>query len=76
MEVEALDESLMKTKPLPNQSIQGPRTDIGGTLGENTLKGLVKPMHKFVKLVHKISSKMQKPKTYNKAIHDPVYGNQ
>lgn len=32
-------------------------------------------MHKFAKLMTKISSKMHKPKTYNKAVNNLIYNN-
>lgn len=53
-----------------------PKTHLGGTSSKNPLRdGLVKPVHKFAKLVTGISSKMRDPKTYGKAINDYIYGN-
>ena len=52
------------------------RTDLDGTIGENPLEEqLVRPMYGFPKSVTKTSSKIQEPKTYNKAINDPLYRN-
>lgn len=50
-----------------------PKIDRGGTLYESQI-GFIKPVHKLAKFVNKISSKVYKPKTYNKAINDSIYG--
>lgn len=53
-----------------------PKIDLGRTLDEKPLRNrLVKPMHKFSKLVIKTNSKVQKPKTYNKTINNSIYRN-
>ena len=39
------------------------------------MERLVKLAQEFAKLVTKTSSKVQKPKTYNEAINDPIHGN-
>lgn len=52
------------------------KTDLGGTLGKNLLRNrLVRLARKFAKSVTETSSKVQKPKTYDKAINDPIYRN-
>lgn len=62
----------MKIQPLDPK----PKTNLGRTLGENLLKKqLIRSMYEFAKLVTKTSSKIQEPKTYNKAINDLIYGN-
>lgn len=51
-----------------------PRIDQGGIIGKSLVR-LVRPMHKFAKLVTKTSSKVCEPKTYNEAVNDPILGN-
>ena len=77
VEVEALNESLMRTEgPQDRLVTQRPRTNLGWTIGENLSDGLVRPVHfEFAKSVTETSSKMREPKTYNKAINDLVYEN-
>lgn len=53
-----------------------PRDDLSKTSSKNSLgDGLVRPMYEFAKSVTEISSKMQEPKIYNKAINNLIYGN-
>lgn len=54
-----------------------PKTDLRGTLGKNLLvkDGLVRFVYKSAKSVTKTSSKVQEPKTYNKATHNLIYRN-
>lgn len=53
-----------------------PKIDLSATLGKYLLRDeLVRPTYKFAKLVTKINSKVQEPKTYNKVINDLIYGN-
>lgn len=54
-----------------------PKTDLCGTLSKNLLikDGLVRLAYKFAKSVTKTSSKVQEPKTYDKATHNLIYGN-
>lgn len=53
-----------------------PKTDLGRILGKNSLRdGLIRPIYKFIKSVTKTNNKVQKPKTYNKVINNPIYGN-
>ena len=75
VEVEAPNESRMRTED-PHNQIKKPRTDIGGTSGKNPhTEWLVRPVHEFAKLVAETSSKVQEPKTYDEAISDPIHGN-
>lgn len=76
MDIEALNEDLMRTENLHDPSVQKPRIDLGKTLGKNSLVDrVVRPTRKFIKLVIKISSKVREPKTYNETINNLVYGN-
>ena len=77
VEVEALNESLMRTEgPQDWLVTQRTKTNLGGTIGENPSDGLVRPMHfEFAKSVTETSSKMGEPKTYDKAINDSIYEN-
>lgn len=53
-----------------------PRTDLGGTSGVNPLgDGFVRPAYEFAKSVTETSSKVQKLKTYNEAINNPIHRN-
>ena len=53
-----------------------PRIDLGEILGKNPLgDGLVRPARKFAKSVTETNSKVREPKTYDKAINDPIHGN-
>lgn len=52
-----------------------PRTDLGKTSGENPSDGLVRPAQELVKLVIETSSKMCKPKTYNKLVNNSINRN-
>lgn len=62
----------MKTHPPLDSK---PRTNLGGTSGRNPLvgDGLVSPVYKIAKLVIKTSSKVQKPKIYDKAINNLLH---
>lgn len=60
---------------LYNQLVQGSKTDLSKISSKNSLKGLVKPMYKFAKLVIKTNNKVQEPKTYDQAINNLVYKN-
>ena len=51
------------------------RTDLDGISGKNSADRLVRPVQELAKSVTETSSKVQKPKTYNKAINDSIYGN-
>ena len=51
------------------------RTDLVGTSGKNPADGLVRPAQELTKSVTETSSKVRQPKTYDKAINDPVHGN-
>ena len=75
--VEALNESSMRNEgPQDRFVIQRPRTDLGGTIGENLLDRLVRPAYiEFAKSVTETSSKVREPKTYNKTISKSIYGN-
>ena len=74
VEVEAPNESTMRTEGLYNQ-IQKPKIDLGGILGENlSVEELVKPALKFAESVIETSSKVREPKTYNKAISNLIHG--
>ena len=77
VEVEALNESSMRTEgPQDRLVIQRPRTDLGGTIGENSSDGLVNLVYlEFAKLVTKTSSKLREPKTYDEASNNPIHGN-
>lgn len=75
VEVEGLDESAMRIKGPHNQLVQKPRTDVGGTSGENPSEGLVRPARECAKSVTETSSKVREPKIYDEAIHDSVHGN-
>ena len=75
VEVEAPNESRMRTEGLHNQ-IQRPKIDLGGTSGENpSAEGLVRPVREFAKSVTETSSKVREPKTYDEAISNPIHGN-
>lgn len=51
-----------------------PRTDLDGISNKNSLRNrLVKSAYKVAKSVIETSSKVQEPKTYNKAINNPIY---
>lgn len=53
-----------------------PKTDLSRISSKNILADeLVKPIYKFVKQITKTSSNVWEPKTYNKIINDPIYGN-
>ena len=54
---------------------QRPKTDPGGTSGENPSDGLVRPTQELAKSVPKTSSKVREPKTYDEAINDRINGN-
>ena len=77
VKVEALNESLMRTQgPQDRLVTQRPRTDLGGTIGENFSDELVRPAHlKYFKSVDETSSKVQESKTYDEAISNFVHGN-
>ena len=77
VEVEALNESSMRTKgPQDRLVIQRPRIDLGRTTGENFLDGLVRPADlKFTKSVTETSCKVREPKTYDETFNDPIYEN-
>ena len=82
MEVEALDENLtvgrlgMRVEgPHDPPLARRPKTDLGGTSGENTSDGLVRPAQELAKSVTETSSKVREPKTYDEAINDPIKGN-
>lgn len=52
------------------------RTHLDEISGKNSLKDrLVRLMYKFAKSITETSSKLQEPKTYNKAINHPIYRN-
>ena len=51
------------------------RTDPSGTLGENPSDGLIRPAQELAKSVTETSSKVHEPKTYNKAVNNPINGN-
>lgn len=48
--------------------IERPKTDQDRTLGKNLLKELIRLLHKLAKSVTKTSSKLRKPKIYNKLL--------
>lgn len=53
-----------------------PKKNLGGTSSKNLLGNrLVRSAYKFEKLVIETSSKVRKPKTYNKAINNHIYEN-
>lgn len=52
-----------------------PKTDLSKTSGENPLDRLIKPVRELAKSVTETSSKMRKPKTYNKAANNQINGN-
>lgn len=55
---------------------QEPKIYLNRILSNNCLgDGLIRPVYKFAKLVTKTKSKMQKPKTYDKAMNDPINEN-
>lgn len=73
-----LAQAIVKTKYMKIYLLHNlkPKTDLGRTPGKNSLSDrLVKPLYKFAKSVTEISSKVQEPKTYDKAINDSIYGN-
>lgn len=52
------------------------RTNLGRTSNKNFLGDrLIKSVYKFAKLVIETNSKVQEPKTYNKAINDLIHRN-
>ena len=52
------------------------KANLGSTSGKNPLaEGLIRPAQKFAKSRTKTSSKVQKHKTYNKIINNPIYEN-
>lgn len=52
------------------------KTHLSQTLGKKLFaKELVRSLYKFVKLVTKTGSKVQKPKTYNESINNLSYVN-
>ena len=51
------------------------RTDLGGRSDKNLTDRLVRLVREFAKSVIETSSKVQKPKTYDEAINEPVHGN-
>ena len=60
----------------PHNQIQKPRTNLGGTSGNNPpAEGLVKLALEFAKSVPKTGSKVQESKTYNKVISNPIHEN-
>ena len=73
VEVEAPNESRMRTEG-PHNQVQKPKTDLSGTSGENLpVEGLLKPARKFAKSVIETSSKVQEAKTSDEAISDLIY---
>ena len=64
----------MRTQPPLNPKS---RTDLVATTGENppVIDGLVKPAYEVAKSITKTSSKVQEPKTYNKARDNLIHGN-
>lgn len=70
------DVSLIKTKTLHNWLLQKPRTELGGTSDKNLLiKGLVRLVQEFARLVTEYCSKAQESKSYDEVINDLIYGN-
>lgn len=63
MEVEAIDETIIRTESLHNQLVIRPSTDLVEISDKNPPKELVRLVHKFIKLVTKISNKVQELKT-------------
>lgn len=52
------------------------KIDLDGTSSKNPLRnGLVRPLHKFAKLITKTNSKMQELKTNDKIINNSIYEN-
>lgn len=52
------------------------RTHLDGISGKNPLRDrLVRLVYTFTKSITETSSKLQEPKTYNKAINHPIYRN-
>ena len=72
-----LAQAIMQTKRMRIHPPHNPksRTDLGRTLSKNLANGLVRPTQELTKSVTKTSSKVWKPKIYDEAINDPVYGN-
>ena len=54
---------------------QTPRTNPGGTSGENPSDGLIRPAQELAKSVTETSSKVREPKTYDEAVNYPINGN-
>lgn len=54
--------------------VQRPRINQGRTSGKSLLR-LVRLACKLAKLMTETSSKVRKPKTYDKAINDSIYSN-
>ena len=77
MEVETLNESLVRTEGLQDRLVtQKPRTGLSGTIGEKPPDRLVRLVNlKFAKSVTETSSKVRELKTYNEAINILVHGN-
>ena len=77
VEVEALNESLMRTEgPQDRLVTQTQRTDLGETTGKNPSDRLVRPAQlKFAKSVTETSNKVREPKTYDETINNPIHGN-
>lgn len=76
VKVEALNESLMGAESPQNRLVtQKLRTNLGRTSSENPLERLMRPVQEFAKSITETSSKLCKPKTYNKAINNAVYKN-
>lgn len=76
MDIQAFNKDLMKIEDLYNPLVQKSRTDLGWTLGKNSLTDrLVRPIHKFTILVTKTNTKIRKLKTYDKVINNLIYKN-
>lgn len=75
VDIEALNDSIIRTENPHNQLVQRRKTDLGGTIGKIPSERLIRPARKVAKLVTKTSSKVQEPKTYNETINNLVHGN-
>lgn len=77
IDIQALNENLMRTKDIHNLLVpQKQKTDLGGISGKNfPVDRLVKLVCKFAKLIIKTNSKMRELKTYDEAINNLVHKN-
>lgn len=77
-DVKEVAQIIIQTKKMRIYSLCNPkpRTNPGGTLSKkHPTDRLVRPTHKFAKLVTKTSSKVREPKSHSKVINDCIHRN-